>query len=73
MAEDQENTQKEFQSCCEGTPFADMMRKMMEAKKAGPPFNCAKMMSQIMQMCCGARERKEGPTQETKEKPVPNQ
>jgi len=72
MAEEQKNTQKEFQSFCEGMPFADIMRKMMEAKKGGHPFNCAEMMSQMMQMCCGAREKKEGPTQETKENPIPN-
>jgi hypothetical protein len=72
MAEDQRNTQKEFQSCCEGMPFADMMRKMMEAKKSRSPFNCAEMMSQMMQMCCGTREKKEGFTQERKENPVPN-
>ena len=69
---DQENTQKEFQACCEGMPFADMMRKMTEAKKTGHPVNCAEMMSQMMQMCCGAGERKEKPTQETEEKPVSN-
>jgi hypothetical protein len=72
MAEDQKNTQKEFQSCCEGMPFADMMRKMMEAKKSGSPFNCAEMMSQMMQMCCGAGKKKEEPTQEAKGNPVPN-
>jgi len=70
MAKDQKNTQKEFQSCCEGTPFADMMRKMMEAKKSGSPFNCAEMMSQMMQKCCGAKEKKEGPPQGSKENPV---
>ncbi len=64
MAEEQKNTQKEFKSCCEGMPFADMMRKMMETKNAGAPFNCAEMMSQMMQMCCGSREKKEEPTQE---------
>jgi hypothetical protein len=73
MAEDQKNTTKEFQSFCEGMPFADMMRKMMEAKKAGGPFNCAEMMSQMMKMCCGAKEKKEGPTQGAKENPVPTQ
>ncbi len=72
MAEEQKNTQKEFQSCCEGMPFAEMLRKMMEAKKSGSPVNCAEMMSQMMQMCCGAREKKEGPAQESKENPVPN-
>ena len=73
MAEDQKNTQKEFPSCCEGMPFAEMMRKMMKGKKSGAPFNCAGMMSQMMQMCCGAGKRKEESTRETKENPVPNQ
>jgi hypothetical protein len=73
MAEDQKNTQKEFQNFCEGMPFADMMRKMMEAKKAGRPFNCAEMMSQMMQMCCGAGKKKEGSTPETKENSAPGQ
>jgi len=73
MAEDQKNTQKEFQNVCEGMDFADMMRKMMEAKKAGRPFNCAEMMSQMMQMCCGAGKKKEGSTPETKENSAPGQ
>ncbi len=72
MAEEQKNTQKEFKSCCEGMPFADMMRKMMEAKKSGSSFNCAEMMLQMMQMCCGIGEKKEGRTQGAKENPVPN-
>ncbi len=72
MADNQKSTPKEFESCCEGMPFTDMIRKMMEAKKAGHPFNCAAMMSKMMQMCCGAMEKKEGPTQETKENPDPN-
>ena len=70
MAEDQKNTGKKFQNFCGGIDFADMMRKMMEAKKSGSPFNCAEMMSQMMQKCCGAKEKKEGPPQESKENPV---
>ena len=73
MAEEQKNTQEEFKSCCEGMPFADLMRKMVETKKAGAPFNCAEMMSQMMQMCCGAGKKKEGSTPETKENPAPGQ
>jgi CTP synthase (UTP-ammonia lyase) len=69
---DQENTQKEFQGCCEGMPFADMMRKMAEAKKTGHAFDCAGMMSQMMQMCCAARESKEKPTRESKKNSAPN-
>jgi hypothetical protein len=60
MAEDSQNTQKEFQKFCAGMDFADLMRKMMEAKKAGLPFNCAEMMSQMMQMCCGTGRKEEG-------------
>jgi hypothetical protein len=73
MAEDQKHAGKKFRNFCEGTDFADMMRKMMEAKKAGRPFNCAEMMSQMMQMCCGAGKKKEGSTPETKENPAPGQ
>ncbi len=58
MAANQKNDQKEFKSCCEGMPFADMMRKMMEAKQSGSPFNCAEMMSKMKQMCCGAAKKK---------------
>jgi hypothetical protein len=54
-------------------PFEDMMRKMMEAKNSGTPFNCAEMMSQMRQMCCGASGKKERPTQETKEDVAPKQ
>jgi hypothetical protein len=72
MAEDQKDTQKEFKSCCEGMPFEDMMGKMMDAKESGSSFNCAEVMSQMMQMCCGAPKKKEEPTQGSREKPVPN-
>ena len=58
MAE-QETTQKGFGGCCEGMPFADMMRKMAEAKKTGRPVNCAEIMSKMMQMCGAAREKQD--------------
>jgi hypothetical protein len=64
MAEEQNKTQEEFQSCCQGMPFADMMRKMTEAKKSGSPFNCAEMM----QKCCDYGKKEEEP----KENPFPN-
>jgi hypothetical protein len=57
MAEDQKNSQKEIQSCCEGMPFGGMMRKMLEAKKSGQPFNCAEVMSQMMKMWGGAAKK----------------
>ena len=72
MAEEQKKPQEEFKSCCEGMPFADLMRKMVETKKAGAPFNCAEMMSQMMRICCGTREKKEEAPQGAQEKPVTN-
>jgi hypothetical protein len=60
MSEDQKNSEKGFKGCCEGMPFEDMMRKMMEAKNSGTPFNCAEMMSQMRQMCCGASGKNKG-------------
>jgi hypothetical protein len=52
--------------------FAEIMRKMMEAKKTGHPFDCAEMMSHMMQMCCGAGKKRAGSTPETKENPAPH-
>lgn len=60
MSEDQKNPLKDFQDFCGEMPIADLMRKIMDVKKSGPPFNCAEMMSRMMQMCCGAREEKAG-------------
>ncbi len=54
-------------------PFADMIKKMMEAKKAGLPCDCAGMMCQIMQMCSGGKKTKEGSPSETKENPAAGQ
>ncbi len=68
MVEEQKKTEEGFQSFCGGMPCGDMMRKMLEAKKSGQPFNCAEMMSQMMQKCFGSRDKKE----ETKENPVHN-
>ena len=45
MAKEEKKTQEEFQSFCQGMPFADMMRKMMEGKGSGAPAGCAEMMS----------------------------
>ncbi len=63
MAEEQKKTQEEFQTFCGGMPCEDMIRKMLEAKKTGQPFNCAEMMSQMMQKFFGSREKKEETTQ----------
>jgi hypothetical protein len=60
MVEEQKETEEEFQSFCGGMPCGDMTRKMLEAKKSGQPFNCAEMMSQMMQMCCGTGRKEEG-------------
>jgi hypothetical protein len=68
MIEDLKRTEEGFPSFCGGMPCGDRMRKMLEAKKSGQFFNCAEMMSQMMQKCCGSWEKKE----ETKENPVPN-
>jgi len=73
MSEEQKKSEKGFPGCCAGMPLGDMMRKMMEAKNSGTPFNCAEMMSQMRQMCCGASGKKERPTQETKEDVAPKQ
>ena len=73
MAEDSQDTQKTFQKFCEGMDFAEIMRKMMDANKAGHPFYCAEMMSHMMQMCCGAGKRREGSTPETQDNPAPHQ
>ena len=71
MAENEKNTQKEFRSLFEGTPCAEMMPKMMAAKKAGPLFNCAEMMSQMMKMCPRPPEKKEEGPKETQEAQSP--
>jgi hypothetical protein len=67
MAEDQKNTPKEFMSFFQGTPCADMMRKMVEARKAGHGFNCAEIISQMMQMCSSLKDKREKTIKETQE------
>jgi hypothetical protein len=59
MAGEQNKTREGWQGCCGGMP----MRKMLEAKKSGQPFNCAEMMSQMMKMWAGApkKERESAP------------
>ena len=51
MAEEQKQHEKDFRVFFEGTPCADMMRKMMEGKKEGQAFDCAEMMSKMMPLC----------------------
>jgi hypothetical protein len=67
MSNDQKNAQGEFQDCCGGMACGDMMRKMLEAKKSGQPFNCAEMMSQMMQLFRETGEKKERSSRETDE------
>lgn len=68
MAEDQKKTDNPFESCCQGMPFADMMRKMMEKKTTGAPFDCAEMMSRMKAMCCGSPMKEEKTAQDQKGK-----
>ncbi len=65
MAEEQKKGHEGFQSFCEGMPCGEMMRKMMEAKKTGQPFNCAEMMSQMMKMCGGFTKKEKGSAPDT--------
>jgi len=68
MAAEQKKTEEGFQSFCGGMPCGDMIRKMLEAKQSGQPFNCAEMMSQMMKMFSRTGEKKE----ESQENPVHN-
>jgi len=67
MAEDQKKAQKDFRTFLEGSPCADMLKKMMAGKKEGQTFNCAEMMSGMMEKfgkkCCP----EEAPDQSGKE------
>ena len=65
MTEEQKKTQEGFQSFCGGMPCGDMMRKMMEAKKSGSPFNCSEMMSQMMKMYGSAAKNEKESAPET--------
>lgn len=49
MSNEQKNTKKETLNCCEGIPFAEMMQKMMNQQGEGLGFDCAEMMSQMME------------------------
>ena len=72
MTKNQKTTQKESHSFFEGMPCAEMMQKMMGAKKAGQGFNCAEMMSQVMKMCCQPKDKTGDPSRESKETPTSN-
>ena len=67
MAEDRKEAQKDFRAFFQGTPCADMMKKMMAGKKEGQTFDCAEMMAKMMEKIgktCGHEER---PDQSKKE------
>jgi hypothetical protein len=48
MTDKQRNTEKEFSSCCEGMPFANMMQKIMNQRGECHDFDCAEMMRKMM-------------------------
>jgi hypothetical protein len=72
MAEDPKNTQKEFPGCCEGMPFAEIMRKVMETKESVSPTFCADMMCRMKQMCCGGGEKRDEAAQKREGTPTSN-
>ena len=49
MNEKPKNNKEETRSCYEDMPFAKIMRKMMDQQSEQPGFNCAEMMSQMME------------------------
>lgn len=49
MSDEQKNTKEETLNCCEGMPFAEMMQMMMNQQGEGLGFDCAEMMSQMME------------------------
>ena len=67
MAEEQKKTFEDFRAFFEGTPCAEMMRKMMEGKKEGQGFSCAEIMPQMIQRFWRAKEKKEAGSEESKE------
>jgi hypothetical protein len=47
MADKRKNTGEEFFNCCEGMPFAEMMRNMMDQEGGSHDFDCAEMMQKM--------------------------
>jgi hypothetical protein len=72
MAKQGKNAMEDFSKMFEGTPCAEMMRKMMEGKAEGQRLSCAEMMTQMIQMRCGAKEKKGANPKITKETHPPN-
>ena len=67
MAKQGKTVMEDFPKMFEGTPCAEMMRRMMEGKPEGQRFSCTEMMAQMIQRCCGAKGEKEANSKETKE------
>ena len=72
MAKNQKKKLEDFRTFFEGTSCAEMMRKMMAGKAEGQRFSCAEMMPEMIQRCCGAKQKKERNSKETKETHPPN-
>ncbi len=72
MAEQQKKTLEDFCTFFEGTPCAEMMRKMMDGKKDGQRFSCMEMMPQMIQRFCATKEKKEATSKESKEAQSPH-
>ena len=56
MSDEQENTKEETLNCCEGMPFGEMMRKMMNQQGQGIGLNCAEIIQKMTNQegeCCG--------------------
>ena len=56
MTNKQKTTKDESGKSCEGMPFAEMMRKMMNQQGESPGFDCAEVMQKMMDQegkCCG--------------------
>jgi hypothetical protein len=47
MADKRKNIGEEFFNCCEGMPFAEMMRNMMDQEGGSHGFDCAEMMQKM--------------------------
>jgi hypothetical protein len=69
MAEEQKQPQENFRAFFEGTPCADLMKKMMEGKKEGQAFDCAEMMSKMMPLCRKFTDKGAKPDGKKKEVP----
>lgn len=56
MSDEQKNTKDQTLTCCEGMPFGEMMRKMMNQQGEGLNFNCTEIIQKMTNQgggCCG--------------------